>query len=245
MSTLRQVLKFALTAALPPAWFLVHGPRRLAASAPTEIALTFDDGPHPEHTPRILDLLAAADLKGTFFVVGKQAQRHPDLIRRIAAAGHELGNHSWTHGEPAGTPTDTFLNETRQTRHLLQDLTGCDCHLTRPPKGRLTLGKAVGLWRQQQTIVLWNIDPKDFSMTDSREMLRWFDGYRPRHGDIVLLHDDRPHAAACLERLSALTEQRPKCVAVSEWLTRRQTVLKTSAEGSRKSSSEFSAANRS
>ena len=238
MSTLCQVLKSALTAALPPSWFLVHGPRRLAVSAPTEIALTFDDGPHPEHTPRILDLLAAADLKGTFFVVGEKAQRHPDLIRRIAAAGHELGNHSWTHGEPAGTPTQTFLHETWQTRHLLQDLTGCDCRLTRPPKGQLTPGKAIGLRRQHQTIVLWNIDPKDFSMTDSREMLRWFDGYRPRQGDVVLLHDDRPHAAACLERLSFLTEHRPKCVTVSEWLTRRQSVLKTFAEELRKSSPE-------
>jgi len=230
-----------LTAALPASWLLVHGPRRSDAAAPTEIALTFDDGPHPEYTPRILDLLAAADWKGTFFVVGEKAQRNPELIRRIAAAGHELGNHSWTHSEPAGTPNQTFLNETRQTRRLLQDLTGCDCRLTRPPKGRLTLGKAVGLWRQHQTIVLWNIDPKDFSMTDSRELLRWFDGYRPRHGDIVLLHDDRPHAAVFLERLSGLTAHRPKCVTVSEWLTRRQTILKTSSEGRRTSRSEFSA----
>ena len=131
MSTSRQLLKSAFELVLPKSWLLVRGPTIASNSGPPEIALTFDDGPHPEHTPRLLDRLAAARARGTFFVIGEKAQQHPDLIRRIVAAGHELGNHTLTHGEPSQTSAAQFLDETSQTRRLLQDLTGRDCRLMR------------------------------------------------------------------------------------------------------------------
>lgn len=201
MSQIRQLLKSAFTAALPKSRLLTHGPRRASADEPIEIALTFDDGPHPEHTPRLLDVLAAADTHGTFFIVGERAEQHPDLIRRIANEGHELGNHTWTHSEPSLTSAARFLDEVARTRRLIQDLTGRDCRLTRPPKGALTIGKALGLWRQQQTVVLWNIDPKDFAMSDTAAMSHWLSGYRPQSGDIVLLHDNHSRAAIAVEQL--------------------------------------------
>lgn len=203
MSQLRQLLKSAFTAALPKSLLLTHGPRRASADEPIEIALTFDDGPHPEHTPRLLDLLADTGSRGTFFVVGERAEQHPDLIRRIADEGHELGNHTWTHSEPSQTSAARFLEEVAQTRRLLQDLTGRDCRLMRPPKGALTIGKALGLWRYQQTIVLWNVDPKDFSMPDQTAMLQWLGDYRAQAGDIVLLHDNHPQANIAVEQLTA------------------------------------------
>ena len=88
MSTPRQLLKSALSTSLPRSWLLTRGPRSTQADAPIEIALTFDDGPHPEHTARLLDVLAATGTRGTFFVVGEQAERFPHLIRRIADLLH-------------------------------------------------------------------------------------------------------------------------------------------------------------
>ena len=213
MSALRQLLKSALTAALPQSWLMTHGPRG-SATDQFEIALTFDDGPHPEHTPRLLDVLAASGVRGTFFVIGERAAQHPELIRRIADEGHELGNHTWSHSEPAQTSAAQFLTEVTRTRRLIHDLTGRDCRLMRPPKGALSVGKALGLWRQQQTIALWNIDPKDFVMSDEAAMINWLKGYRPRSGDIVLLHDNHPHAAITVERL---TRNVPRFVTLSEW----------------------------
>ena len=218
MSIAHQMLKSAFTMVLPKSWLLVRGPTNASNSGPPEIALTFDDGPHPEHTPRLLDRLAAARARGTFFVIGEKAQQHPNLIRRIVTAGHELGNHTFTHGEPSQTSAAHFLDETARTRRLLQDLTGRDCRLMRPPKGKLSVGKVIGLWRQQQTIVLWNVDSKDFSMPHSHEMHDWLDRFQPRFGDIVLLHDNHPHAAVCVERLTAETDTRPRFVTVSQWL---------------------------
>ena len=222
MSTIRQLLKSAFTIVLPKSWLLVRGPTNASNSGPPEIALTFDDGPHPEHTPRLLDRLAATRARGTFFVVGEKAQQHPNLIRRIVTDGHELGNHTFTHSEPSKTSAAHFLDETARTRRLLQDLTGRDCRLMRPPQGKLSVIKAIGLWRQGQSIVLWNVDPKDFAMPHSREMHDWLDRYQPRGGDIVLLHDNHPHAAACVERLTAKTDTRPRFVTVSQWLGRLQ-----------------------
>ncbi len=218
MSALRQLLKSTFNATLPPSWLLIQGPRSTATSGRVEVALTIDDGPHPGHTPRVLDLLAATGMKATFFVVGDSCRRYPDVIRRIANEGHELGNHTWSHGEPTKISSATFLRETQQTRQLLQDLTGHDCRLTRPPKGDLTLGKMLGLWRQQQTIVLWNVDTKDYAMHDRDEMLRWCDSYQPHGGDIVLLHDDQPYSATFLECLAVKADTQTHFVTVSNWL---------------------------
>ena len=86
MSTSRQLLKSAFTMVLPKSWLLVRGPTNASNSGPPAIALTIDDGPHPEHTPRLLDRLAATRARGTFFVIGEKAQQHPNLIRRIVTA---------------------------------------------------------------------------------------------------------------------------------------------------------------
>lgn len=222
MSALRQLLKSSLTSALPMSWLITRGPRRSMTSGRVEVALTFDDGPHPEHTPRILDLLAASHFQATFFVIGEKAERHPDLIRRIATAGHELGTHTWTHSEPSKTSTAQFLQETQQSRRLLQDMTGHDCRLMRPPKGELTFAKTIGLWRQRQTIALWNVDPKDFVMTQPSEMKCWCDTFQPASGDIILLHDNHSHAVVCLEQLSARRETKPNCVTLSTWLNQSE-----------------------
>lgn len=211
---MRQLLKSLFAKSLPKSLLLTHG--RAAKNSGIEIALTFDDGPHPEQTPRLLDVLAEVGVRGTFFVVGERAEEHSNLIRRIADEGHELGNHTWTHSEPSQTSTAQFLDEVARTRRLIQDLAGRDCRLTRPPKGSLTIGKALGLWRQQQTIALWNIDPKDFAMPDNSTMSQWVDGYPPQSGDIVLLHDNHSRAVVAVEHLAANTSLR--FVTLSEWL---------------------------
>lgn len=218
---MRQLLKSLFAAALPKSLLLTHGPRRLVRGidiprSPCEIALTFDDGPHPEHTPRLLDVLSEADVRGTFFVVGESAEQHSNLIRRIAGEGHEIGNHTWTHSEPTQTSATQFVEEITQTRCLIQDLTGRDCRLTRPPKGSLTIKKALGLWRHEQTIALWNIDPKDFAMSDDSAMLRWLNGYDPQSGDIVLLHDNHSRAAVAVKHLAA--NKLLRFVTLSDWL---------------------------
>ena len=95
---------------IPNQMFMVRGNKNYAPEE-NSISLTFDDGPDVDYTPGILDQLRIHDISATFFVIGEKAQSHPELIRRIVAEGHELGNHTFTHSEPAQTSAELFKQE--------------------------------------------------------------------------------------------------------------------------------------
>jgi peptidoglycan/xylan/chitin deacetylase (PgdA/CDA1 family) len=195
-SGVRQLIRRGLAATMPSNRFLVRGPRDSG-----QIFLTFDDGPHPEHTPRLLDVLAELNVKATFFVVGRQVEQHPDIVRRIHAEGHALGNHTYFHFAPTEIGTRDFLREVERCGRLVEEITGQSCELVRPPQGKLTLGKLTGLWRARKAVVLWNVDPKDYSRHSSRELCQWFARRALDAGDIVLLHDCYSYASGAVPEL--------------------------------------------
>lgn len=224
MGLLRQITKSVLTTCLPARRLLVQGPRTMRDDR-APVALTFDDGPHPEHTPTLLDLLARHNLTATFFVIGELAARYPEIVKRIVAEGHELANHTWTHTEPSQTPPQMFLDEVRRTDDLLVTLTGSVCRAMRPPKGELNWRKLIGLWRQQKSVVLWNVDPRDYRMTSPEEVCAWCRSYTPKPGDIVLMHDNHPWAAQAISELAGLgTFDRTSTVSISSWTQRAKGV---------------------
>lgn len=199
MNPLRQGIKSLLTTVLPRDRCLVSGPR-----SATGIALTFDDGPHPEHTPRLLDELARHQVRATFFVVGQAVESYPDIARRIVDEGHALGSHTYTHSEPAETSATSLLDEVRRSLDLIEGLTGERPTLFRPPKGKLSITKSLGLWKLRQTIVLWNRDPHDYRADPNEGILPWVEAYAPLGGDIVLLHDTHPH---CIQAIKPLVQR--------------------------------------
>ncbi len=217
MSLIRQMTKAILTACIPRRRLLVRGPRS-TNQRPT-LALTFDDGPHPEHTPRLLDRLNDLGLVATFFVIGRNAEDQPEQIRRIAAAEHEIANHTYSHSEPSQTSATVFLDEIRQTDRLLSDMTGRVPATVRPPKGELNWSKLRGLWREQKTVALWNVDPKDYRMTSTTEMNRWSETYEPNDGDVILLHDIHPYAVHAIEGLASRgVFERFETTTIANWL---------------------------
>lgn len=213
MGALRQFLRNTMTAALPRRRFLVRGP-----ASPNEVALTFDDGPHPEHTPRLLDALAEAGIAATFFVVGREAESHPELVARAVREGHAIGHHSWTHSEPTETSAQQLLEETGRTIELLASITGRRHDRFRPPKGALTAAKFAALWRADQRIVLWSADPRDYQMTEAAHLRQWARQHQPRGGEIVLLHDVWPFAAAAIDAFAAWQEHGNTFVTLDTWL---------------------------
>ena len=230
MSVARQLVKKIMAGVLPRDRFLVSG-QGLSASVDSEnstlkeIAITFDDGPHPEWTPDVLDALAEAGWKGTFFVIGERAAELPHLIQRIVAEGHAIGNHTYTHSDPKQTSTAKFQEEVRRTDKLLNELTGVRTVLMRPPKGHLTPGKFHGLWRGGQSIVLWNVDPQDFSMSDEAAPMSWSHSYVAEHGDVILLHDRLPYAGAVVRALSGAQQEQIRSVAITNWLPGTQRTI--------------------
>lgn len=157
-------------------------------SAARRIALTFDDGPDPEWTPRILETLERREVRATFFVVGERAQRAPALVRAIERGGHEIGNHSWSHPNLWFCTPSRTAAEIDRTQELLADLTGTTPRYFRPPWGIVNLPMFALLRRRGLECVFWSIQPEGLrsasSEAQTREVLS-----RAYPGAIVDLHD--------------------------------------------------------
>lgn len=200
----RQMARSILARAMPRRRFMVDVPRHVGAAC-----LTFDDGPHPEYTPRILDILSEDQVKATFFVIGNVAEKHPDLVRRIMDEGHVIGNHTWTHSNPKCQSVDELVSEVEKADDLLTRLTGERPRLFRPPMGKLTMRKFRRLWQAEKSVVLWSNDPKDFACGSAYELRAKLVQERPVDpGDIVLMHDNRPYAVEVLSDVIASMKRR-------------------------------------
>ncbi|MER5886642.1 polysaccharide deacetylase family protein [Streptomyces sp. NPDC001941] len=152
------------------------------------IALTFDAGPGKD-TPQLLDTLKKEKVPATFFLLGKNhVVRYPQVVRRIAAEGHELANHTWTHGILTDLDRDEIRTELSRTQDAVEKLTGRRPTLMRPPQGRTNdtvseVSRELGLAQ-----VLWSVTAKDYSTTDSALIKkRVLDQAKP--DGIILLHD--------------------------------------------------------
>ncbi len=152
-----------------------------------EIALTFDDGPWPQTTQQVLEILKQQNVKATFFCVGEMVQRYPQLAKLIVADGHEIGNHTWHHWYRRMDP-DTAANEINSTEALLYKTTGVKTSLFRPPGGILTNGVADYAEHHNYDVVMWSDDSVDYRRPAVSRLvnnvLR-----EARAGGIVLMHD--------------------------------------------------------
>ena len=188
------LVKRALGRTLPRA-VLVKGRR---ATRP-RVALTFDDGPHPEHTPRILELLAARRVHATFFLQGAQVERRPGLARAIAAAGHEVGNHGHSHLDARRTPLGAYVADVERAQRVLQQALGTALEpLFRPPHGSVTALSFLSLARRGYRFVFWSADSRDSFIRTQRGLVDHVESLAVSDGDILLFHEDYAHTVEAL-----------------------------------------------
>ncbi|MEI8372306.1 MAG: polysaccharide deacetylase family protein [Planctomycetota bacterium] len=192
----RQFARRMLLSACPRSLLIADGPADKGL-----VWLTFDDGPHPEHTPRLLEALHTCQIKASFFLIGAHAQQYPDLVREMVKQGHAIGYHTHDHILPFAMSASDFSEDLRRGRKLLHTLAGRETAIFRPPRGKLTRSMLFRLWRDRQKVVLWNTDPKDYAMTSSEELRCWFADHPLASGDIVLLHEKHSFTAAILPEL--------------------------------------------
>jgi len=157
---------------------------------PYKIALTFDDGPHPDFTDRLVSALRRDNVKATFFIVGKQGMEYPMLIKELSMAGHEVEVHGFTHVNLTKISDDKIEKELSLTRAVIEDITGKKCLYFRPPGGNydarvLKYAGAVG-----QGMVLWSVFPKDHDEGDSELIIQKVFA-QASDGGVVLLHSGR------------------------------------------------------
>ncbi len=163
-------------------------PLRRLPAAQQGVALTFDDGPDPEFTPRLLDLLAEAAQPASFFLIASKAVRHPALLRRMLDEGHQIANHGWDHRHPWWQfPASARMQVIRGKRELAE-LTGVAPRWFRPPYGRLRPCMSKAAHEHDLGIALWSRSAVDWGpLTTEQGIAARLDAIQT--GDIVLMHD--------------------------------------------------------
>ena len=178
------------------------GPRWPAFGVPGDgVALTVDDGPHPEWTPRMLELLERHRIRATFFLVGARVREHPELAREVLAAGHLIGNHSMWHPQPfAALPPARVRAEITETQREIVEATGFTPRLFRAPGGNWSPRVLRATAALDLTPVDWTVNPSDWRSPGVPRIARTLSASRP--GQVLLCHDgggDRSQTVAALE----------------------------------------------
>ena len=177
--------------------------------ASKSVALTFDDGPDNSFTPELLDILNAAGIVATFFLVGRRAVKYPSIVRRIRQEGHVLGSHTWSHPDPRTATAKALIREYRDGRRAVEDVAGTQVPLFRPPMGHVGPGSVMAMRLARVRPWLWNCDPEDWRPGARRELIvRTVEAATP--GTVVLLHDgiELPLAAEALDRSETIAAVR-------------------------------------
>ncbi len=209
----------------------LFGRALIAPRRPGELALTFDDGPNPAWTPRLLEILASHDARATFFLLGSHAQAEPELVRRMVAAGHLIGNHSWCHPNLALTSAGRVKEELARTSQTLEQIAGAPVKYFRPPYGArrpivLRLARSLGM-----VPVLWNAMTSDWKEPSAERIVARLASKidrlerRGRAANIVL-HDgghremaaDRGASVAAAGLLIARCKETHRFVTLDAWI---------------------------
>lgn len=168
----------------PPVLLTRYFPKALwrLSGKQKQVALTFDDGPIPEVTPWVLDLLDKEQIKACFFCVGENVKRHPELFQQLRDRGHQVGNHTFNHLQGLKTPDDDYFNNVELAEKFIQS------RLLRPPHGLLKKSQYKALNSQYQ-LVMWDIISRDYrsDLTPEKVVSNVMNFVRP--GSIIIFHD--------------------------------------------------------
>lgn len=180
-----------------------------------KIAITFDDGPHPVYTEKLLDGLKERGVKATFFVLGEKAKEHPEIIKRMDEEGHIIGNHTYTHIQLRSSNRQQFRDELVLTNEVISEITGKEVQYVRPPYGTWDkkLEEELNMFP-----VLWNVDPNDWCTGNADKVIRRITD-KAKENSIILLHDCYQSSVdAALASIDILTERGYRFVTVEEIL---------------------------
>ena len=176
------------------------------------VALTFDDGPSPQYTPRLLDGLKQRGVHATFFLIGQQVQDYPELVQRIRAEGHQIGNHTYDHAPLDRLSCGEAMADLSRCDGVLQELAGEGTYWVRPPYGFIT-EEELAAW--STPMLYWSVDTCDWECRDVQKEFAAI--CQARDGDVILLHDCYGTSVeAALQAIDCLSEQGVEFVTVEE-----------------------------
>jgi peptidoglycan-N-acetylglucosamine deacetylase len=158
--------------------------------------LTFDDGPHEQNTPKILEILKKYNVKATFFIVGSIAEKYPQLVKLIWKDGHEVANHSYSHNK-----NNYSVSEIAETNNVIKGIIGITPKYYRPPWGKIELNQLVYIIINKMKLILWHINSFDHIIKDSNQLINVIKTTKIISGDIILFHENRDHTIKALPEI--------------------------------------------
>ena len=189
------------------------------------IALTFDDGPHPQYTEEILDILKEYGQKATFFVVGQNAKEHPEILCRAVREGHEIGEHTYSHGYINRMSDEQLISDMEKTEAAIREACGVTPLLIRPPGGGYNDHTLRIIEERGKLCVLWNRDTRDWQLPSVQTVLSRLEGNLTA-GDIILFHDynrkNSPTPDILRQLIPHMLEQGYRFVTVTELLNSKK-----------------------
>jgi len=166
-----------------------------------KVALTFDDGPHSVHTPQILNVLKEEGVKASFFCIGRHAEKHPELLQRMMAEGHVIGNHTYSHTHRFGLfSEEKVLEEMQGGKAVLKSIIGRTPRFFRPPFGVMNPKIARAVAAERDIIIGWDLRSRDGVARSEKQIL---DRVMPRldKATLLLFHDTNPHSAEAVRKV--------------------------------------------
>lgn len=196
MAAIRSILRALIYNCVPNTLFIQRVKRE-----PSTIYLTFDDGPHPDFTPRLLDTLNRFKAKATFFLVGANIVQYPEVASEIINRGHVIGNHTLNHHHFSTLTLNDQLFEIMETQRLIQERLNYPCRFFRAPQGRFTISLVINLWMRNIVPVHWSRDSLDYQNKSCNELTREFLENPINPGDVILFHDDHGLSLEMIDEL--------------------------------------------
>lgn len=176
----------------------------------TAVYLTFDDGPIPEVTPKVLEILARYNVKATFFMVGENIDKHPDVFRQVIEAGHAIGNHTYNHLKGWRTPFCEYMANVKQWEEAAKNhqlpITNHQSPLFRPPYGKATLRQRHALHKMGYKLIYWDILTRDYDKSVTPQQMLSLIKRETRLGSIINFHDSLKSNERMLEVLPQAIE---------------------------------------
>lgn len=171
------------------------------------IYLTFDDGPTPEITERVLEILDKHQIKATFFCIGDNVRKHPEIVQKILSKQHSVGNHTYSHLKGWRTPTKTYINNTEACRMKLNSQFAIqNSQIFRPPYGKITPWQSFKLRKLGYKIIMWDVLSKDYAASISAEMCYENVIKNVSSGSIIVFHDSNKAKENVLNSLEKTIE---------------------------------------
>lgn len=190
-------------------------PKDAAPAEKKKIALTFDDGPNPQYTPEMLAALKERNVKATFFLLGEEVEKYPEIVKQIQADGHLIGNHSYKHEQLSKLPMEQACSQVSRTNELIYGITGVYPSYLRPPFGD---------WHEKldgevnMVEVLWDVDTLDWSSQNHAKIVEKV-MKNVEEDDIILMHDGyETSVTAAMEIIDTLQKQGYEFVTVDQLL---------------------------